>query len=221
MKLGMSDAYLLNPEIPEGLESIDVSLVDGLSPELTDLVTVVHGDHDLFEIPIVPWPVSGNRPLDPDTGACAGVTEGWFSCNWLEGRLVGQNDAVEGKYVIGFAADGPSEAPTSVDLWHMNYHPDSGQLFYSAERAPFIVPVIPAGEDPDLSKIKGIYCDGSYGLCLLPGVWHEGAFPIGGSGRFFTRQGRVHGRVSVDLGKEFGCLLRVPLKIFKEKTKLF
>ena len=94
----------------------------------------------------------------------------------------------------------------------MNHHPDGGQLFYSTEQTPFIIPVIPEGEEPEIDKAKAIYCDGTFGICLLPGVWHEGVFPINGSARFFTRQGRVHSRVSVDFGKEFDCLLRVPLK---------
>lgn len=40
-----------------------------------------------------------------------------------------------------------------------------------------------------------------------PDVWHEGAFGLSGTQRFFGRQGAVHARVSVDFAREFGCLM--------------
>ena len=212
MSAGISDYERMNPEVLEGLSVVEIPVVDGHEEDISDFALIVEGDPEKFEVPIVPWPVPGERPLDPETGICAGTTEGWFSSEWLEGRLVGKNEAVAGEYVIGFAVDGDESLPKAVDLWHMNYHPDGGQLFYSTEQTPFIIPVIPAGQEPEIDKAKAIYCDGTYGICLLPGVWHEGVFPINGNARFFTRQGRVHGRVSVDFGKEFDCLLRVSLE---------
>ena len=84
-------------------------------------------------------------------------------------------------------------------------------LFPSSTSKPFLVPVTPPGEDPNLDSAVALFCDGSYSVCLLPGVWHEGVYPIEGNGRFLTRQGRVHGRISADLSQEFGCLLRMSL----------
>jgi len=214
MQRGISDYELMNPEVADGLEIIEVPLVDACSEDISEFAIIIDGDPEEFEVPIVPWPVSGQRPLDPETGTCAGTTEGWFSSEWENGKLIGRNEAVAGEYVIGFAVDDHESIPNAVDLWHMNHHPDGGQLFYSSEQTPFVVPVIPVGEEPEIAKAKAIYCDGTFGICLLPGVWHEGVFPIGGNGRFFTRQGRVHGRVSVDFGREFGCLLRVSLEVF-------
>ena len=212
MRIGISDYELMNPEVADALEIIEVPIVDARSEDISEFALIVESNPEEFQVPIVPWPVSGRRPLDPETGICAGTTEGWFSSEWSEGRLVGKNEAVAGEYVIGFAVEGNESLPKAVDLWHMNHHPDGGQLFYSTDQVPFIIPVIPVGEEPEIDKAKAIYCDGTFGICLLPGVWHEGVFPISGSARFFTRQGRVHSRVSVDFGKEFDCLLRVPLK---------
>ena len=53
--------------------------------------------------------------------------------------------------------------------------------------------------------------DGTRGLYIHPGVWHEGVFARRGRQRFFDKQGAVHARVSVDFPREFGCLLEVPL----------
>ena len=55
------------------------------------------------------------------------------------------------------------------------------------------------------------WCDGSRGLYIRPGIWHEGIFPVGDSQRFLDRQGRGHARVSSDIGQEFGVYLSVPL----------
>ena len=179
MQRGISDYELMNPEVADGLEIIEVPLVDACSEDISEFAIIIDGDPEEFEVPIVPWPVSGQRPLDPETGTRAGTTEGWFSSEWENGKLIGRNEAVAGEYVIGFAVDGHESIPNAVDLWHMNHHPDGGQLFYSSEQTPFVVPVIPVGEEPEIAKAKAIYCDGTFGICLLPGVWHEGVFPIG------------------------------------------
>jgi len=42
-------------------------------------------------------------------------------------------------------------------------------------------------------------------------VWHEGVFARRGTQRFFDRQGAVHARVSIDVAREFGCLLEAVL----------
>ena len=138
---------------------------------------------------------------------------------WQGGQLWATNEAIGGRYVIGLAT--PPEdcdswllsgsAPEQVLLWHLNYHPDGGQLFASVDGKPFLVPAVPAGPDPDLSQAVAIRSDGSVGVCLRAGVWHDGVYPESGDGEFLTRQGAVHARVSASLATEFGCLLRVPL----------
>ena len=71
--------------------------------------------------------------------------------------------------------------------------------------------MVPGGDDPDLERAVVARSDGSFGICVLPGVWHDGVYPESGDGDFRTRQGRVHARVSADVAGEFGCLLRIPL----------
>ena len=54
---------------------------------------------------------------------------------------------------------------------------------------------------------------GSLGINLGLRTWHEGPFPTAESGRYFDKQGRVHGRVSCDLRSELGLMLNVPLPL--------
>ena len=98
-----------------------------------------------------------------------------------------------------------------VLLWHVNYHPDGGQMFWPLDRAPFVVPVARPGDDVKPEDFVAFWSDGSVGIYIDPGIWHEGVFPVRPSGRYLDRQGRVHARVSCDLAREFGVLLNVRL----------
>ncbi len=177
-------------------------------------------DPEGFEVEIVRWPAQGWRPVDEDSGDQGGWVEGIFHGEWRGDILYGVNEAVGGHYVLGWSTD-PQEASAEersvprdqVLLWHMNYHPDGGQLFFPLERRPFVVPVALPGDDLSLDKIVAFWCDGTRGLYIHPGIWHEGIFPVGDRQRFLDRQGRVHARVSCDVGQEFGVYLAVPLAL--------
>ena len=67
------------------------------------------------------------------------------------------------------------------------------------------------GDDLKPETFKAFWSDGSFGIYIHPGIWHEGVFPVTPTGRFFDKQGKVHARVSCDLAREFGLLLGVPL----------
>jgi ureidoglycolate lyase len=120
--------------------------------------------------------------------------------------LRGVNEAVGGDYVLGYR-----DSPGHVHLWHCNYHPDGGQFFWPIDGRPFVVPAGLPGEDPDPATFVGFWSDGSFGIYLHPDVWHEGPFPTAESGRYFDKQGKVHGRVSCDLRSELGLMLNVSL----------
>ena len=74
-------------------------------------------------------------------------------------------------------------------------------MLFSGPRATNITP----------DKVVAFWLDGSQGLYIHPNIWHEGVFPVTGRQRFLDRQGRVHARVSCDIGAEFGVYLSVPL----------
>jgi hypothetical protein len=213
----VSATEYLDPNVGTGLPVRDLPVVELDHPAVAELAIVFEGDGRDVEVPIVPWPHHDGRPLDPGTGIGGGVAEGIFRCTWRGDRLMAVNEAVAGAYVLGFATapedagDERDEPVEYVHLWHVNHHPDGGQLFAPLDGRPFLVPAIPPGPDPDLDRAVVIRSDGSRGVCLRPGVWHDGVYPESGNGEYLTRQGAIHARVSCDIGAEFGCLLRFPL----------
>ena len=101
---------------------------------------------------------------------------------------------------------------TCCSVWHANYHPDGGQLFYPWESKTFLCPLALPGDDVKPEDFVCFRCEGNRGLYIHPNIWHEGIFPIKGRQRFYDKQGAVHARVSVDFAREFGCLLEIKLK---------
>ncbi|MCP4877093.1 MAG: ureidoglycolate hydrolase [Gammaproteobacteria bacterium] len=209
----------LSPDVPEQLPWYDVPLLvasDDTVKGYGQLVT----DPEEFEIEIVQWPAQGWRPVDLGTGDEGGVIEGVFHSEWQGEVLHGRNDAVDGHYILGWS-NNPGHAspndiagnPERVLLWHMNYHPDGGQLFYPLDHQPFVVPAALPGDDLALENIVALYCDGSQGLYIHPGIWHEGVFPVTRAQSFRDRQGRVHARVSCNVAQEFGVFLNVALHV--------
>jgi ureidoglycolate lyase len=211
--------YLFDPGDKPSLPLHPVPLIHATDESVRGYGRLVD-DPDDCEIEITRWPAQGWRPVDTDSGDEGGWVEGTFHGDWRGDVLYGVNDAVGGHYVLGWSADpqtASAEAPTRprdrVLLWHLNYHPDGGQLFFPMDKAPFVVPVALPGDDITPDKVVAFWCDGSRGLYIHPNIWHEGIFPVTDRQRFLDRQGRVHARVSCDLGAEFGVYLSVPLSM--------
>ena len=207
----------LSPDVPLELPWYEVPLVEATAENLDGYGHLVE-DAGTCEIEIVPWPAQGWRSVDAGTGNEGGSVEGIFHSEWRGEVLHGSNDAVGGDYILGWStnpgiADSNASVgkPVRVLLWHMNYHPDGGQLFFPIENKPFVVPVAPPGDDLKLSEIIAFCCDGSQGLYIHPNIWHEGVFPAAQKQSFLDRQGRVHARVSCNIAKEFGVFLNLPL----------
>lgn len=206
----------LNPDLPAGLSRVRVPLVDATDESIAPYGRLVD-DPDHEQIEIRRWPASGWRPVDSDSGDEGGTTEGIFSCQWRGDILYGRNEAVGGHYILGYGADpshaveGPPRTPRRILLWHANYHPDGGQLFFPLDPGPFVVPLALPGDDVRPQQFVCFRFDGSRGLYIHPDIWHEGVFTLSASQRFFDRQGAVHARVSVDFAREFACLLEVAL----------
>ena len=210
--------YLFEANQKPSLDLVDVPLIEATAESVKGYGYLVD-DPDTCEIEIVTWPAQGWRPIDQETGNQGGTVEGIFCGEWRGDVLMGSNDAVGGHYVLGWSTDpqyASKETQTvsrdQVLLWHFNYHPDGGQLFFPLEKKPFVVPVALAGDDLSTDRIVAFWCDGSQGFYIHPGIWHEGIFPVEDEQRFLDRQGRVHARISCDIGEEFGVYLSVPLK---------
>jgi hypothetical protein len=206
----------LDPKLPAGLARIQMPILEATNPALTGYGFLVDDPNDC-PIEIVRWPAHGARPVDEDSGDQGGTTEGVFVSEWRGDILYGRNEAVDGHYILAYACDPElanthhASLPERMMLWHANYHPDGGQLFFPLDRAPFYVPLALAGDDVTPDRFVCFRFDGRQGLYIHPNIWHEGVFTLHGTQRFFDRQGAVHARVSVDFAREFGCLLEAQI----------
>jgi hypothetical protein len=206
----------LNPMLPAGLSRVSMPLVIATDATLAGYGCLVD-DPKVVPVEIVRWPAQGSRPVDADTGDQGGTTEGVFVSEWQGDILYGRNEAVDGHYILAYATapeaarTDHSEIPQRMLLWHANYHPDGGQLFFPLDRRPFYVPLALPGDDITPQHFTCFRFDGSRGLYIHPNIWHEGVFGLKGTQRFFDKQGAVHARVSVDFAREFGCLLEASI----------
>jgi hypothetical protein len=206
----------LDPQLPSGLSRVSMPVVDATEQSLVGYGRLVADPGDCA-IEIVRWPARGSRPVDADTGDQGGTTEGIFVSEWRGDILYGRNEAVDGHYILAYATS-PEAArtdharqPQRMLLWHANYHPDGGQMFFPIDRRPFYVPLALPGDDVRPERFVCFRFSGEQGLYIHPDIWHEGVFGLAGTQRFFDRQGAVHARVSVDFAREFGCLLEATI----------
>lgn len=206
----------LHPNIPPNLNRIIIPIIEATSESLEGYGMLVRDPADV-EIEITRWPAQGRRPVDIDSGNEGGTTEGIFISEWKGDILYGRNAAVGGHYILGYgtepsvAKENHSRVPEILLLWHANYHPDGGQLFFPKTEKPFLVPLALPGDDITPADFVCFWFSGNHGLYIHPNIWHEGVFAIEGQHQFFDKQGAVHARVSIDFPREFGCLLEVPL----------
>jgi Ureidoglycolate lyase len=206
----------LDPQLPPGLQVVRMPIVDATADSLEGYGRLVDDPGDC-RIEIVRWPAQGTRPIDADTGDQGGTTEGVFVSEWRGDILYGLNEAVSGHYVLAYgtlpeqARTDHADPPRRMLLWHANYHPDGGQLFFPLDPRPFCVPLALPGDDVTPARFVCFCFDGRRGLYIHPNIWHEGVFTLRGAQRFFDKQGAVHARVSVDFAREFGCLLEATL----------
>jgi hypothetical protein len=205
----------LNPDIPANMKRVSI---EATNESLSGYGCLVDSPDD-FKLEIVRWPAKGWRPVDLDSGNEGGTTQGIFISEWKGDVLYGRNEAVGGHYILGYAtlpelsSEESIGPPKHLLLWHANYHPDGGQLFFPLEKRPFLVPLALPGDDIRPEEFVCFRFSGSQGLYIHPNIWHEGVFSLSGTQRFFDKQGAVHARVSVDFPREFGCLLEVNLEV--------
>jgi hypothetical protein len=207
----------MNPGLTAGLTQVSIPVVEATAESLKGYGVLVN-DPESVEVEIVRWPALGWRPVDSDSGDEAGTTEGVFISRWQGDVLFGSNEAVGGEYVLGYgvapenAMTDHEEKPSQILVWHANYHPDGGQLFFPLDDRPYLVPLALPGDDVSPSDFVCFRFQGHQGCCIHPNIWHEGVFATEGTQRFFDRQGRVHARVSVNFAEEFSSLLRMNLE---------
>jgi len=170
-------------------------------------------------VTIVTWPQPGWRRVVAGTGNEGGIVEDRFEMVRRGEIQHAVNHAVGRSYVTGWFADPAvaSEArepsDTSRLLTHeANYHPDGGQIFFPRDGASFVALLARPGDDVTPDDFVAFHCDGSFGIRIDPGTWHQPMFPVGERAAFDDKQGRVHACIAVDFVSEFSCYLEVPLQ---------
>jgi len=169
-------------------------------------------------VTIVTWPQPDWRPIVAGTGNEGGIVEDCFVMRRPGEIQHAVNQAVGRSYITGWFNDPAiaSDARQAVDSSRIytheaNYHPDGGQIFCPRAGAAFVALLARPGDDVRPEHFVAFYCDGSFGIHIDPGVWHQPVFPLAANAVFDDRQGRVHACVAVDFVSEFGCYLEVPL----------
>jgi hypothetical protein len=137
----------LQPGIPAGLRHAHMPVVPATAENLKGYGRLVGAnEYEAFEIEIVRWPASGWRPVDEDSGNEGGTTAGIFTSQWKGDVLYGVNEAVGGHYVLGYAVapelanEEHENDPDRILMWHANYHPDGGQIFFYCKPNLFMSP---------------------------------------------------------------------------------
>lgn len=200
-----------------GIRIHPVPLVRATAESLVGYAKIEHSFEEAV-VEIVPWPAPGWRPLVAGTGNEGGITQGDFVMKYAGEKMLAYNHAVDGYYVTGWFADPASanESAQQVDRTRIfvreaNYHPDGSQVFYPRDRQPFVALLALPGDDVRPEDFVAFYCDGSFGINLLPSVWHQPVFPLADQVVFDDKQGKVHACIAVDFVVEFSCYLSVPL----------
>jgi ureidoglycolate lyase len=170
-------------------------------------------------VTIVTWPQPGWRPVVAGTGNEGGIVEDSFEMVRRGEIQHAVNHAVGRSYITGWFADPAtaSEDRTPADTGRIftheaNYHPDGGQIFSPRDGAPYVALLAKPGDDIGPDDFVAFHCDGSFGIHIDPGVWHQPMFPVGARASFDDKQGRVHCCIAVNFVSEFGCYLEVPLR---------
>jgi hypothetical protein len=200
-----------------GIRVHDVPSVDALGPRFAPFGRIVR-DFAAEPVIIKTWPQEGWRRIEPGTGDQGGVTEGDFVMARQGDLMIARNHAVGGHYITGWFAD-PATATSAgtnprydrVLVREANYHPDGGQVFWPRDGTPFVALLALPGDDIRPEDFVAFHCDGSFGIQIFPGIWHQPVFPLTAQAVFDDKQGRVHACVAVDFVREFGCYLSVPL----------
>ena len=130
---------------------------------------------------------------------------------------------------IGTTEEGEGGGQNALYLWMSDYHPDGGQLFFPFDRTgtklaltesedscPFFVCLgkNTHGDDVRPEHMRGFKIPEGKGVYVHPGTWHNGIYTHRARGprTFFTRQGRIHARVSCSWAAEFDTMLRLRLE---------
>ena len=215
---GHADYTAFNYKIPDNIKVYEVPIIHATQKNLKGFCNVVH-EYENTSVINVKWPkITGWRKLDENTGDQALHTEGMFDFYYDDIYSKAVNHSVEnGSYITGIIPRSEkksgNEIPTHIYTREANYHPDGGQIIFPPSKEPFMLLLSKKGDDILPEDFFCFFCDGSFGVQILPNVWHQPAYPLNNKATFKNKQCSVHGCVTVDTVNEFNTLLRVNLNL--------
>ncbi|XP_045180251.1 uncharacterized protein LOC123539639 [Mercenaria mercenaria] len=192
-----------------------IPIVMATKESLRGYATIVT-DFAKVKVEKTPWPVQGWRKARDGTDILHGEESGEIYYKW-EGNTYTADKVIGCKNEIGFIHNGSlssnthSLPRTHVLAWESTYHPDCGEVFFPKTGDSFVVVLALPGDDLKLEDFVAFYCDGTFGIQTHPYVWHLGMFSTKDNVTFLGKQGLLHACVAVDILKEFGRLIYVPL----------
>jgi len=181
--------------------------------ELDGYCSIVE-DYSKTNVINVTWPKLEGRPLYENTGNQSLPTEGIFEFNYKDNYCFATNHCVpDGKYTTGFITKSNDTNNTYICTAEANYHPCGGQIIYpyQEEQIPFIILLSKTGDNIKPSDFVAFHCDGTFGIQILPHVWHQPAFPMKNNSKFHNKQCSVHACVIVNTINEFNTLLQIDI----------
>ena len=193
--------------IPKDIKIINVPVITANKETLEGYCDIVN-DFNNTKVINVPWIKLSGRPIDDNTGDQALPTEGIFEFSYDKHYCLANNHSVpNGDYITGIINEN-----RDIYTREANYHPCGGQIVYPCNNnSPFIILLSKAGDNIQPTDFVAFYCDGTFGVQILPNVWHQPIFPINNNVKYFNKQCSVHACVTVDTIKEFNTLLKFNL----------
>jgi hypothetical protein len=171
-------------------ERVELPLIRASEETLRGLAEIVH-DFDAVTVIQRQWP-KRTRPVSAGTGY-GSVTQGDFDFQWKDNYCYAQNAAVGGDYIVC------RKDANICYTREANYHPDGGQIVCpKVPGTKFIMVLAPPNENVQASDFKAYYFDGTFGLQILPDVWHQPLIPIDTLGTYRNKQGSIHACVVYD-----------------------
>lgn len=209
--------------IPTDINIYNVPIIIANKDTLKDYGNIVY-DFENTNVINNTWPKHSGRPLDNNTGNQALATEGNFAFYYTQNYAKAHNYSVpNGDYITGIIPQTNIEQSIyNIYIREANYHPDGGQIIFPTNKTPFYLLLSKADDNIKPSDFVAFYCDGTFGIQILPYIWHQPAFPLINNTNFKNKQSSVHGCVTVDTLNEFNTLLCIKnnINIFNNSNEM-
>ncbi len=183
-----------------------------LNSENAQGVGVVFEAFEEAEIELCKWPTQGKRPLIAKGGYGTVIKEE-FRVYWHGSAMgsAGHQNARGG--VTGKIISDPESDSKSVLVHWLSAHLDAGEAFIPKNGEPSIFLVAPPKDNVKPEDFVALYCDGSCGISIHPGVWHTAPLSLSNQEVVYQRkQGSIYATVDCFLLKEHNTWLKIPLR---------